>query len=94
MSSIEVQMAQGCEGDLIPIRGQDANGKVIPVSFTATTVRGDDDVASPLGEWTRVECICREDQSTVKINGKTVNQCYDVYPAAGHILLENEKNEI
>lgn len=132
MSSIEVQLAQGCEGDFIPIRGRDANGEVIPVSFTAKSIqgadgrprwnsagnsqtftdsqlwwnnhqvgfqelrdtRGDHDVASPLGEWTLVECICRADQITVKINGKIVNQCFNVYPAAGHILLENEQNEI
>lgn len=132
MSSIEVQLAQGCEGDFIPIRGRDANGDVIPVSFTANAIRGADrrprwneagspeeftksqlwwnkhqvgfqelrdtrgehDVASPLGEWTLVECICRGDRITVKINGKTVNQCYNVFPTAGQILLENEKNEI
>ena len=132
MASIEVQLAQGCEGDLIPIRGRDAQGEIIPVSFTANTIKGEDgrprwkptgkpktftdsqlwwnqhqvgfeelrdtrgrhDVASPLGKWTLVECICRGDQITVKVNGTIVNQCYDVYPAAGHILLENEKNEI
>ena len=31
---------------------------------------------------------------TIKINGTVVNQCFDVYPTAGKILLENEKNEI
>lgn len=132
MASIEVQLAQGCEGDLIVIRGKDEQDKVIPVSLTSDTVtaadgrtrwqqggrktlysgkqfwwskheagfkelldtRGKDDVASPLGEWTRVECICQDDRITVKINGHTVNECYDVFPAAGRILLENEKNEI
>ncbi len=132
MASIEVQLAQGCEGDLIVIRGKDADGQVIPVDLTSDTVtaadgrtrwhpggtatryagkqfwwrhhevgfrelrdtRGKDDVASPLGEWTRVECICRGDRITVKINGKTVNECYNVTPSAGRILLENEKNEI
>ena len=56
--------------------------------------RGSDDVASPLGEWTRVECICDRDTITIKINGVTVNQCFDVQPAAGKILLQNESNEI
>ncbi len=56
--------------------------------------RGKDDVASPLGEWTKVECICRGNRITVKINGETVNECYNVFPAGGKILLENEKNEI
>ncbi len=132
MASIEVQLAQGCEGDLIVIRGQDEQGKTIPVDLTSNTItaadgrtrwhqqgrptrysgkqfwwskhqvgfqelldtRGAHDVASPLGEWTKVECICQGDRITVKINGHTVNECYGVFPSAGRILLENEKNEI
>ncbi len=132
MASIEVQLAQGCEGDLIVIRGKDEQDAIIPVRMTSDTVtaedgrtrwkpggtptpysgkqfwwsrhevgfrelldtRGQHDVASPLGEWTNVECICDRDRITVKINGQTVNECYNVFPAAGRILLENEKNEI
>ena len=96
MSSIECQLAQGCVGDLIVIRGKDATGETIPVRLTSDVVlgpdkrprwkeggkpriftggqlwwsqhdpdfkelldtRGKDDVESPLGEWTRVECLC------------------------------------
>ena len=132
MASIECQLAQGCEGDLIVIRGKDADGKVIPVKLTSDTrtasdgrtrwqpggaktaysgkqfwwsrheagfqelldTRGKDDVASPLGQWTLVECICESDRITIKVNGTVVNECYDVFPTAGKILLENEKNEI
>ncbi len=42
MSSIECQLAQGCVGDLIPIRGKDDQGKVIPVAFTSDVVIGPD----------------------------------------------------
>ncbi len=132
MSSIEVQLAQGCEGDLIVIRGNDENGATIPTTLTSNTriaedkrtrwepngrptkysgrqfwwnnhqvgfkelldTRGKDDVASPLGEWTKVECICRGNRITVRINGKTVNEAYDVFPAAGKILFQNEGHEI
>jgi len=132
MASIECQLAQGCEGDLIVIRGEGADGETIPVTLTSDTrtasdgrtrwqrggtptsysgkqfwwsdhepgfrelldTRGKDDNASPLGEWTLVECICRGDRITIKINGTTVNECYGVYPTAGRILLENEQNEI
>lgn len=132
MASLEVQLAQGCEGDLIVIRGKDAGGKVIPVDM-ATEVRvaedgntrwlaggkkvrysgsqfwwsrhepffkekldtrGKNDVASPLGEWTRVEVICSGSRVTVKINGATVNEAVDVWPTQGRILLQNEGNEI
>ncbi|MCS7045431.1 MAG: DUF1080 domain-containing protein [Gemmataceae bacterium] len=132
MASIECQLAQGCVGDLIVIRGKDANGAVIPVSFTSDVVlgpdkrprwrqggekrvftkgqlwwshhdpdfkelldtRGKDDVESKLGEWTKVECLCRGTEIVVKVNDKFVNRCYDVFPAAGKILLQTEGFEI
>ena len=132
MSSIECQLAQGCVGDLIAIRGKDATGNVIPVKFTSDVVlgpdnrprwkpggtareftsgqlwwtrhdpdfkelidtRGKDDVESPLGEWTRVECICKGDTITVKVNGTTVNSCRDTVPSAGKILLQSEGFEL
>jgi hypothetical protein len=56
--------------------------------------RGKDDVESPLGEWTRVECICAGKRITIIVNGTTVNECYDVFPSAGKILLESEGFEI
>jgi len=131
-ASIECQLAQGCEGDVIVIRGKDKRGKVIPTMVTSATrvasdgrtrwspggkktlysgsqfwwsnhepgfkelldTRGKDDVASPRGEWTKVECICRGCRITIKINGTIVNEVYDVFPSEGKILLENEKNEI
>jgi len=132
MASVECQLAQGCEGDLIVIRGKDADDKLIPVTLASDTIvakdgntrwsstgkktvysekqfwwarhqvdftelldaRGKDDVASPLGEWTRVDCICQSDRITIKINGVTVNQCYNVFPCSGKILLESEDNEV
>jgi hypothetical protein len=132
MSSIECQLAQGCVGDLIVIRGKDATGAVIPVTLTADTVlgpdrrprwekggekrtftkgqlwwslhdadfkelldtRGKNDVESPLGEWTRVECLCDGKRITVIVNGTTVNESYDTFPSAGKILLQSEGFEI
>ncbi len=133
MSSLECQLAQGCEGDFILIRGNDEKGKRVNSTITADITRGPDkrlrwdpkngkrtrysgrqfwwnrhqvgfkekldtrgknDVASPLGKWTKVECICKGDRVTIKINGVVVNQCYDVKPSQGKILLQNEGNEI
>jgi hypothetical protein len=134
-SCIECQLAQGCVGDLILIRGKDAKGEAIPVAITAETelapdgrrhrykaggdvktfpptrgqfwwnkhdwdfqelidTRGKDDVESQLGEWTRVECLCAGKRITIKVNGQTVNECYDAFPAAGRILLQTEGFEI
>ncbi len=132
LTSIECQVAQGCVGDLIVIRGKDAAGKVIPATISSETTlavdgntrwqrggqkrsysgkqfwwskhepgfeelidtRGKEDVDSPLGEWTRIECLCRGDRITIIVNGVTVNECFDCFPAAGKILLECEEFEI
>ena len=132
MSSIECQLAQGCVGDLIVIRGKDDKGEIIPVSITSDIVlgpdkrprwkeageqrvftkgqlwwnrhdptfkelldtRGKDDVESQLDDWTKVECLCKDKTITVKVNGVTVNHAYDVFPAAGKILLQTEGFEI
>ncbi len=132
MSCIECQLAQGCVGDLIVIRGKDAKGALIPVSITADTVlgtdkrprwkaggqpmtftnrqlwwhkheagfkelldtRGKDDLDSPLGEWTKIECLCQGKTIEIRVNGVTVNKCYDVFPPAGKILLQTEGFEV
>jgi hypothetical protein len=132
MSSIECQLAQGCVGDLIMIRGKDDKGEAIPVRVTSEVVlgpdkkprwkkggeptvftnrqlwwsqhdpdfkelldtRGKNDVESPLDEWTRVECICEGKRIQILVNGSVVNECYDVFPSAGQILLEVEGFEI
>lgn len=132
MSSIECQLAQGCEGDFILIRGKGKDGKRVERTISSETriapdgrtrwhkggkkivysgrqmwwnkhdheyqelldTRGRWDVASRLGEWTKVEVICRGHRVTVTINGQTVNECFDVQPAAGKILLQNESYEV
>ncbi len=132
MPSLEIQLAQGCEGDLIVIRGKDDDGNTVKVDM-ATHVRiaadkktrwdpmgkkvrysgrqfwwkdhmpffkelldtrGDKDVASPKGQWTKVEVIADGPTVTVKINGVTVNQAVDMYPQSGRILLQNEGHEV
>jgi hypothetical protein len=133
MSSIECQLAQGCAGDLIVIRGKDSRGETIPVRLTSPVVlgpdkrprwseggkprdftgdrqlwwsrhdpdfqelldtRGKDDVESPIGDWTRVDCLCEGDRITIRVNGHTVNAAHGVVPAAGKILLQSEGFEL
>ena len=56
--------------------------------------RGQSDVESPHGEWTRVECLCVGDRITILVNGERVNEACDVFPAAGKIFLQCEGSEI
>ncbi|MEX2214918.1 MAG: DUF1080 domain-containing protein [Phycisphaeraceae bacterium] len=132
VTSLEVQLAQGCEGDFIVIRGKDEAGKPIEATISSKVriaedkktrwdpqgklvkytgrqfwwnkhqpffeemldTRGKDDVASPVGQWTKVEVIARGDKVTVKINGTTVNEALEVFPASGRIALQNEGHEV
>lgn len=131
-ASIEVQLAQGCEGDFICIGGKQTDGSPIattlksnvriaedkksrwsadgePLAYSGRQfwwskhqpffkekldTRGKDDVASPLGEWTKVDCICRGGKIRTLINGEAVNEAFDVFPAAGRIMLQNEGSEV
>ncbi|WZP00811.1 DUF1080 domain-containing protein [Isosphaeraceae bacterium EP7] len=56
--------------------------------------RGRDDVESPVGDWTRVECLCDGGRIEVRVNGVVVNRAYDVSPSAGKILLQTEGFEL
>lgn len=134
-SCIECQLAQGCAGDFIVIRGKDEASKEIPVRVSAETelapdkrrhrwkkggeantfpptrgqlwwnnhdwdfkelidTRGKNDVESPTEEWNKAEIVCAGSKITVSINGHVVNECYDVFPASGRILLQTEEFEI
>ncbi len=132
MSSIECQLAQGCVGDLIVIRGKDSSGETIPVRLTSDVevgpdrhprwkeggvprvfeggqlwwsqhepgfkelldTRGKDDVESPAGEWTRVDCVCEGAKLKIQVNGTIVNQAHDVNPDGGKLLLQSEGFEL
>lgn len=134
-AAIECQVMEGATGDLMLIRGHDADGEPIPTQLTADVAderdddgwytwqpagepvtitdwgrlnwrnksddwadefgfRGEHDVASPPGEWTRVECVAEGDRISVYVNGELVNQARAVQPRAGAILLQCEGSEI
>ena len=132
MSSIECQLAQGCVGDLIPIRGKDEAGAEIPVRLTSEVVlvpitgragsraanrrsspnrqlwwsRHDPDFRScstPAAEMTSrapwasgrgSSASARETGSRFASTATTINECHDVFPAAGKILLQCEGFEL
>ena len=41
-----------------------------------------------------MECVCDGGRITVRVNGTDVNECHDVFPAAGKILLQSEGFEL
>lgn len=56
--------------------------------------RGKLDVDSPHGEWTRMDVICDGQHIETYVNGKKVNEAFDVSPSAGQIQLQTELAEI
>lgn len=56
--------------------------------------RGENDVEEPPGEWNTLECIVHEDQISIYLNGKLVNEAFNVRPSKGRIQLQSEAAEI
>lgn len=56
--------------------------------------RGPKDVDSPGQEWTRLECICRDDTLVYLVNGVVVNRATNVFPKQGKILMQTEGAEM
>ena len=52
--------------------------------------RGAKDVENPVGEWNRLEVICKGDTVRVILNGVVVNEGRDAKPSAGWIGVQNE----
>jgi len=47
------------------------------------------------GAWPScIECLCEGDRIAISINGLKVNECHDVFPTAGRIMLQTEGFEI
>jgi hypothetical protein len=57
-------------------------------------IRGPDDVDSPLGQWTRLDVLCAGGHIETFVNGKKVNEAFDVSPREGRIQLQSELAEI
>ena len=56
--------------------------------------RGGRDVESKPGQWNTIECICRGDRITIRVNGKLVNEATEVHPSQGRILIQCEGSEL
>jgi len=56
--------------------------------------RGEQDVESPQGEWTRLEVICDGGHIQAFVNGTLVNEAFDVFPRSGKLQLQTELAEI
>ena len=52
--------------------------------------RGAKDIENPLGEWNRMEVICKGATLTILLNGEKINEVTDCYPTEGHIGLQSE----
>ncbi len=56
--------------------------------------RGKEDADSPLGEWTRMDVISDGGHVTTYINGRIVNEAFDVTPRRGKLQLQTEMAEL
>jgi hypothetical protein len=56
--------------------------------------RGQHDLESPDGQWTRLEVICDGAKIRVLVNGTLANEGFDAFPSAGKILFRSDLAEI
>ncbi len=92
--SIEVQLASKNAGDFWVI------GTELDVENEAQRKHGrrhlnlTDDSEKPLGQWNKMEIICRGNEVTVKVNGDLVNHATNCNVSQGAICLQSEGTPI
>jgi hypothetical protein len=56
--------------------------------------RGAEDVEKPVGKWNKIECIVKEGDIMIYLNGTLVNHAVDSQPKKGRIQIQSEGAEI
>jgi len=56
--------------------------------------RGAKDIEKPVGKWNKIECIVKDREIHVYLNGTKVNHAVDVQPQKGRIQIQSEGAEI
>lgn len=56
--------------------------------------RGKNDIENPVGEWNLLECVVKDGEIKVFLNGALVNRATDVKPGKGRIQIQSESAEI
>lgn len=56
--------------------------------------RGTKDIEKPAGKWNRIECVVKDKEISVYLNGTLVNHAFDVQPQKGRIQIQSEGAEI
>lgn len=56
--------------------------------------RGEKDIEKAVGKWNKIECIVKEKEISIYLNGTLVNKAVDVLPQKGRIQIQSEGAEI
>jgi len=56
--------------------------------------RGVKDIEKPVGEWNKIECLVKDKEIFIYLNGTLVNHAVDVQPQKGRIQIQSEGAEI
>ena len=56
--------------------------------------RGAKDIEKPVGKWNKIECIVKDREILIYLNGTLVNHAVDVQPQKGRIQIQSEGAEI
>jgi hypothetical protein len=56
--------------------------------------RGAKDIEKPVGKWNKIECVVKDREILIYLNGTLVNHAVDVQPQKGRIQIQSEGAEI
>jgi len=56
--------------------------------------RGAKDIEKPVGKWNKIECIVKDREIFIYLNGTLVNNAIDVQPQKGRIQIQSEGAEV
>jgi hypothetical protein len=56
--------------------------------------RGVNDIEKPVGKWNKIECVVKDKEIMIYLNGTLVNHAFDVQPSKGRIQIQSEGAEI
>ncbi len=100
MQSLEIQIADTPKtktGDLILIGGPTtkivSNGET-KQGFANLPRKDGLNYEKPIGEWNTLEVLSRSGRLEIKVNGRVTLEAKQVFPTAGKIFLQSNKNEI
>ena len=92
LKCFEVQLKAGNAGDFVCMNGADIKERTNKKALIVNKMAASNE--KPVGEWNRMEVICKGNTIEVFINGLLQNKATETNITSGHICLQSEGKDI